>query len=330
MIQKLICRIFFFFFLIALSCFAIFRYSPLTNYDYLAAARDKHLLLKSSPSPKIILVGGSNLAFGVDSQEIEQKTGYHAVNMGLHAMLGLRYMLSEIKEDLTTDDIVIISLEYEHFSTPVINGGEELFQMLLFCPELISYLDYKHFLPMVKNIPKVLQISFRWIVDSVYEKLFLHKIPKKKIYVRSAFNRYGDATHHLDLPSPEKFLHEIAIPSSFSTGSEEVLVLNNFLVNAKKKHVKVYFLFPSIPDYTFNQYKNNINNFYQWLKRNVKIPILSTPEYFVLPKDNFFDTPYHLNRKGRELRTQKMISTLKKILKNNPTPQTNNFQMNNV
>ena len=58
--------------------------------NYLAAVLEKDRLIRSTPSPKIVLVGGSNLAFGIDSKKIEDSLGLRVVNMGLYAKLGLQ------------------------------------------------------------------------------------------------------------------------------------------------------------------------------------------------------------------------------------------------
>jgi hypothetical protein len=48
------------------------------------------------------------------------------------------------------------------------------------------------------------------------------------------------------------------------------------------------------------------------LSNNLKIEILNKPSDFVLPDSLFFDTVYHLNKKGREIRTKKLIEIIKK------------------
>src|SRR6266436_7071833 len=75
------------------------RYAAFTlnKTGYLAASIDKHHLLVQQPSPRIVFVGGSNLAFGLDSSEIERSLSYHPINMGLHIGLGLAFMLAEVK-----------------------------------------------------------------------------------------------------------------------------------------------------------------------------------------------------------------------------------------
>ncbi|HVD61344.1 MAG TPA: hypothetical protein VNC11_10775, partial [Gemmatimonadaceae bacterium] len=64
--------------------------------NYLAAVLEKDRLIRNTPSPKVILVGGSNLAFGIDSKLMQDSLGLRVVNMGLYAKLGLRYMLAQV------------------------------------------------------------------------------------------------------------------------------------------------------------------------------------------------------------------------------------------
>src|SRR5258708_4132609 len=63
--------------------------------DYLGASAEKEKRENSISRPKIILVGGSNLAFGINSEIIEKEFKMPVVNMGLHAGLGLEFTLNE-------------------------------------------------------------------------------------------------------------------------------------------------------------------------------------------------------------------------------------------
>lgn len=60
---------------------------------YLQAYNKKCQLLEDTPSPRIIFVGGSNLAFGLDSQRIKDSLNINVINYGLHAGIGLKYMM---------------------------------------------------------------------------------------------------------------------------------------------------------------------------------------------------------------------------------------------
>jgi len=46
-------------------------------------------LLKTVPSPKIVVFGGSNVAFGIDSELIEKEFGIPVINDGLNAGVSL-------------------------------------------------------------------------------------------------------------------------------------------------------------------------------------------------------------------------------------------------
>ena len=97
---------------------------------YLASSIDKHALLERAGSPRLILVGGSNVAFGFDSQLLEQRLGLNPVNMGLHASVGMRFMLQEVQPYLRPGDVVVVSPEYEQFATYSVNNGLTLLRVL--------------------------------------------------------------------------------------------------------------------------------------------------------------------------------------------------------
>lgn len=65
--------------------------------DYMEAIIDKHRRVREIKRPKIILCGGLNLAFGINSQEIQNEFAVPVVNLGLHAGLGLQFTLNELK-----------------------------------------------------------------------------------------------------------------------------------------------------------------------------------------------------------------------------------------
>ena len=59
---------------------------------FLGELGEKYRLLKNTDNPKIVIIGGSSVAFGIDSAEIEGATGMKVVNFGLYATLGTKLM----------------------------------------------------------------------------------------------------------------------------------------------------------------------------------------------------------------------------------------------
>ena len=73
---------------ILVSGILISRYDTgATDDNYLAAVLEKDRLIRTTPSPKMILVGGSNLAFGIDSRMMRDSlnVSQFAPNVGVIA-----------------------------------------------------------------------------------------------------------------------------------------------------------------------------------------------------------------------------------------------------
>jgi len=89
--------------------------------------------------------------------------------------------------------------------------------------------------------------------------------------------------------------------------------LGQFYAEMRDRAVKVYLLFPCVQNATYKNQLEDIN----LVRDNInisKIKVLDTPEEGVLENKFYFDTPYHLNDKGIELRTTQIIWSLRKVL----------------
>ena len=90
--------------LIAAVFMAYTRMFPPEKSFYMASA-DKHRRLENLPAPRIIFIGGSSMAFGMDSGLVGKKLGLNPVNMGLNAAVGLEFMLQEVEPFLRRGDV---------------------------------------------------------------------------------------------------------------------------------------------------------------------------------------------------------------------------------
>lgn len=78
---------------------------------YLAALADKYELLKKTNEKKIIIIGGSSVPFGLNSELVEQHLPYKVVDFGLYASLGTKVMLDLAKVNINEGDIIVIAPE---------------------------------------------------------------------------------------------------------------------------------------------------------------------------------------------------------------------------
>lgn len=61
---------------------------------------------------RLLLLGGSGTHYSLDAMQMEQETGVHCVNMGLHGGLGLNAILAGVQGEVRKGDIVIVIPEY--------------------------------------------------------------------------------------------------------------------------------------------------------------------------------------------------------------------------
>ena len=97
-------------------------------------------------------------------------------------------------------------------------------------------------------------------------------------------------------------------------------ILTKFVYSCRNKNIKILSTWPNTfnnPKYIENKVveKNfiTIKNF--WL--NLDVPMIGMPQDSMLTAEFFHDTYYHLNSKGVETRTKKLIENLKPQLINN-------------
>ena len=123
-------------------------------YDF--SYTDKLQILKNTESPKIVFIGGSNLAYGIDSEKISEELNINVVNMGVNAGFGLKFIIDSTYNLLNKNDILILIPEYQHFfsiysagtSPTVYNAYQQANvplnkdQIIIFTKNISQYVNY--------------------------------------------------------------------------------------------------------------------------------------------------------------------------------------------
>lgn len=273
--------------------------SPKNNNHSLASLIDKHKYLEEAKENKMILVGGSNIAMGIDSNMLEKEFNYDVINMGINAGLGLRFMLNDAKQYLEEGDVVIISPEYSQF-TWALNGESVLNIMLKEVPKSINSIDINHLGTLLANTPEFLRnriaVTIKGNDDLETE------------YDRRAYDSNGDMVSHLGKKSKR------VNPGNGKMGDidqEAIKCLNKFYEYATEKGVKVYLSYPVLFDQQYNVWKNDIANLDKVLKNDCNIPIISLPSEYIYNENEIYDTIYHVNEEGRYKRTTQLVKDLR-------------------
>jgi len=130
---------------------------------------------------------------------------------------------------------------------------------------------------------------------------------KDPVYSMNGFNEYGDIVSHFDKKKPAVLLGKGKIKYKYWDAIKEI---NEFYEFASNINVSVYYLFPTLVRSEYDKSKDAIELLRKDLDRDLEIEIINEPESFVFHDSLFFDTVYHLTKRGREKRTTKMIEIL--------------------
>lgn len=270
--------------------------------SYVAASLDKEHQLMSVKSPRIVLVGGSNLALGINCQSLSKNIHSPVVNMGLHAGLGLDFILNESLMGIRSGDTVILSIEHYLGS-----GNKKLMAQLADVnPKAIALMNLS-----LSDRVRILVSQLQLCISGTFYKAI--KRDKDPIYYREAFNSFGDLTTHYGQAKPSSIGGDIKFSNTDYT--DGIAAINNFIDSAREKGALVYFVFPVFPESSYRKNLNSLSRLYAEYKNSLKCPILGNIRSSVIEDRYFYDTVYHLDSSGIQKRTQIMLNLLKKEMR---------------
>ena len=290
--------------------------TPFRKLQYHAAINAKHERLAEAASPRLIFVGGSGLAFGLDSKRIEDAIEpYHVVNMGLHANLGLPYMMEETISKLKADDLVIVSPEYDHLWG---HGASDIpFGIFLHRPSCVADLStVKEWRVLFEDSHLMVQVLLK---HSSRHLRNLSRIRRGKepsypgVYSSKSFNEYGDLTAHWNKEAKGPNKRKI-----FTTDLERLELsikrMNRYHKICKEKGARVFFAFPQIPKSHLEGQTDTLKAYAKKLEEELNFPVINNPLHEEIPDELYYDSSYHLIGEGVQMRTARLIQAIKKEL----------------
>lgn len=294
----------FFFGLSALVTLLLFMpYSPKTNKQMFIEIK-KDSLLKSTKSPRIIFIGGSNITLGLNSQLVKDSLKLNPINTGIIAPIGLKYMLKSSIEFVREDDIIIVIPEYHQFYGSLADGEELLLPLLFEVSYKFNSVDLKQYLKLSQHVPKYIASKL-----SFWNDFKADEFVENNLMGLQSYNIYGDASKHWDMPKPATFVEYEMVDD---LNMEAFEILTEFKTEVDNKKAYLFISYPCFSESSFNKSLNQINNIENKLKE-LQIDILGTPKRYKFNDSLIFDTAYHLTYDGVKLRTELLIEDIKKI-----------------
>lgn len=275
-----------------------------TQFVYHAYAKKEQQLTESTEK-KLLVVGGSNVLFGLDSSLLTTHWNLPVYNYGSYAGLSASYMLDRAIRQAENGDTLLLALEYNHFR----QGHEPLSSTHL---DFIASRDPKYFwtLGTLEKLEFIAKLSPRRLLEGMSDTQLVHRDP---IYSLDRINARGDLNaDYLELSASRQQLRDAMQP--FSLSSERVDEsfadsLRTLIATARAKGLCVLATRPAIyADEAYQQepyqsFFDNIATLYEQLD----IPYLYNSNGHMLEKQAMLDTIYHVNNAHRIRRTEDLI-----------------------
>lgn len=272
--------------------------------NYQASMNKKLERLKKTNDTKIILVGDSNLTFGIDSKMIEDNLDMKVVNLGVHAMLGNRYVENVALENINKGDIVVISnVDYmdEYYDPELVWITNE------WNKSLWKFVPIDKYFETSIMYPKYMYKSFK-------EKLNGNKSSTDAIYSIDNIDSYGEVFVRPDTTLYKFDKDSVVVPT---ISDKYIKRVNNF--NDKVNDLEASLVMTTYPigsgEYTpkFDEFLK----FQKELEDKLDFPVISNFTNYYIPYEYFYDTKYHLTLDGREIRTKQLIVDLRNYIEAN-------------
>ena len=274
--------------------------SPQFTHEYNASFIDKMKRLESINEPKIVLVSNSNLAFGIQSDLIEDAFGMPVVNLGLHGGLGNVFHERMPLFNIRAGDIIVIS--HLNYSDDDKISDPEL--------ALLTVENYFHYWKIfrLKDLPRIISALPR------YSKKCLDRFLLKKdkspstltCYARNSFNKYGDNIFPRNIEAGE------SAPYLRHPQVNDICMsrINNLYEYCKTKGATVVIsgapILSGLEGFNLDEYKQ----FQKEVECRAECPVISDFTDYIFDKKYFYAGAIHMTNDGARLRTEQLIKDL--------------------
>ena len=279
--------------------------------SYYAQLPELYQKLKDTEGKKIVIVGGSNVAFGVNSAQMEQYLrdcgfDYTVCNFGLYAAVGTSAMLELSRDFIGEGDIVVLAIEptSETFSTYF--GATAMWKCAEVTPEMLLHLNEEQQANVVGNYLAYLQ-----------ERAGIRRtgiLPQAEgVYAKSSFDENGDLRY--DRAGNNLLLgYDSANPIDLAGVFFEpafVEQVNGYITDAEAKGAAVVMSFsPMNRGAITDAGEDTVYDFFTRLQDRFRCAIISDPNDYILDSGWFYDSNFHLNTPGMAVRTHQLACDL--------------------
>ncbi len=285
--------------------------------SYMGELKYKYNRLQHTDGKRIIIVGGSGMAFDIDSSLIKENfPEYDVINMGMYAALGTVPVLNITLSSVHEGDIIIFAPEQNSQTLSMHLGSDYAWQALDGAFNMLPF-----FFNSEDNISLMLSAFPRFATEKL--KFFVNNSAPdpESVYRKSAFSEYGDISDTL----PQNIMIN-GYDENTDIFYDENVISEDFVAYLNKCNSFITqngatFLFAYCPansaavkEAENSAFSDALDNYNASLSSNFSFDIIGNPHNSIMDREWFYDTNFHLNSSGKTLCTRQLIRDLKAYL----------------
>lgn len=266
---------------------------------------------KSGKASKTFVIGGSNVAFGIDTVRMGRTIGQEFVNFGCIAGIGPEIILSALRPSLSEGDRILFCWEYGLYRFKR-RDQNITYLNLLFGPQREIYENF----PFLDKVHLSLALPLNHIRDSLITHLNPYADPL--IYKCSwDFDAEGNVRSNIGVDISEEELLKQPLSSlctELIVSSEVRNTIIDFLGYCRSMKIEVLASWPNLyahPSYLRSQIPRKNIQVIREFWEDMSVPVIGKADDSMLGSEFFYDTYYHLNTEGVKKRTDLLIEELR-------------------
>lgn len=271
--------------------------------SFVGVLDEKYDRLASIEGPKCVVIGGSSVAFGLDSEKMGELIEMPVVNFGLYAAIGTKAMIDLSRDQIKEGDVVILAPELD----------PQTLSMYFSSRNTLEAIDGDYSLAFKFDIDTILSL-FGGLWRHGAEKLgyFFGETPDPTgVYNGKNFNEYGDVVW--DRPeNVMQFYYDPTTPIDLSPSIVEpefIDYVNEYIAYCESKGATVYFSWCPMNALSVKN-PESASDFQSFMESKLNCDFISDINSYVIAENYFFDTNYHLNDAGVLLRTRQLVEDI--------------------
>ena len=277
---------------------------------FMGELKSKYERLKETSGKRIVLVGGSGVAFDCDSALMDDFfPSYEIVNFGMYAGLGTKAVMDLSENYIHEGDIVILSPEQSEQTFSDYFNGEYMWQAADGAFGMLRDLKSENFGAMLGNFPRFALEKLNYVMKG-------QKPQTDSIYQKKSFNTYGDIEldtcrenilpNGYDVNQKVRFTEDVVQP-------EFMDYMNDWAKRLEKKGAVVWYRYCPVNKLSVED-MDDLAAYDVFLRQKLDFPVIGNPENSLMEAEWFFDTNFHLNQPGKEVNTVQLIRDMKAML----------------